>query len=219
MINSVSTTWCIYEQRHHFSSPQSLHTYTYAHNNAVKHIDPSGHLIPLLLAVWAVAEFSLSVYDAYSTYDTVTDPCSIPVEKGLTVALFIGGLFLPDGGYTSGAKAVGKSVKALATHLDNVDEVFDATLQVRKMFSHSDEAAAAGNSFDNAAAANDLIKVTDDLPCIGNSFVAGTLVDSENGLVAIETLREGVACGRLIPPQVSRASTRSPGRPTTLPPP
>lgn len=41
------------------SSPQSLHTYTYAHNNAVKHTDPSGHFIPLLAALWTVAELGV----------------------------------------------------------------------------------------------------------------------------------------------------------------
>jgi len=176
------------------SSPQSLHKYTYAHNNPLKHTDPSGNVIPVLLAVGvliAVAEFSLSVYDAYTTYETVMDPCISLGEKGLTIALFVGGLFLPGGGYASGAKAVGKSVKALVNNLDHADEVFDATYKVRKVFRNTDTAADTANGLDNADDANDLIKATNDVPCIKNSFVAGTLVKSEHGLVVIETLREG----------------------------
>ena len=43
-----------------------------------KHTDPSGHFIfvvPILLALWTVAEVSLSVYDGSTTYQTVADPC------------------------------------------------------------------------------------------------------------------------------------------------
>jgi len=41
------------------SSPQSLHIYTCAHNNALKYTDSSDHVIfvvPVLLALWVVAE-------------------------------------------------------------------------------------------------------------------------------------------------------------------
>ena len=126
------------------SSPQSLHIYTCAHNNAVKHTDPSGHLIPFLLVLWVVAELSLSVYDAYTTVETVADPCISPVEKAATVTLFVGGLFLPGGGYASGAKAVGTSVKTLVSKFDNVDEAYDAVYQARKVFSRTDDVIDAG---------------------------------------------------------------------------
>jgi len=181
------------------SSPQSLHKYTYAHNNALKHTDPSGNVIPVLLAVGvliAVAEFSLSVYDAYTTYETVMDPCISLGEKGLTIALFVGGLFLPGGGYASGAKAVGKSVKTLVNNLDHADEVFDATYQARKVFRNTDTAADTANGLDTADDANDLIKATNDGPTKPTvpkfcSFTPDTPVLTINGLLPIGGLTVG----------------------------
>ena len=45
------------------SSPQSLHKYVYAHNNALKYTDPSGHVvfIPVLLAIAGVAVVAFEV--------------------------------------------------------------------------------------------------------------------------------------------------------------
>ena len=108
------------------------------------------------------------------------------------MALFVGGLFLPGGGYASG----GKAVKTVVSHVDNVDEVYDASYQAHKVFSHNDEASAAGNSLDTADDANDIIKVTDDAPTnpkVPNicSFTADTPVLTINGLVAISSMTVG----------------------------
>ena len=56
---------------------------------------------------------------------------------------------------------------------DNIDDARDAN--------------NAATTIDDA----DTIHVFDDLPCMPNSFVAGTLVESIDGLVPIETLAEG----------------------------
>gem|GEM_PF-6368872 len=180
------------------SSPQSLHKYTYAHTNPLKHTDPSGQFIiaiPVLLAIggviWAGVEIGLSVYDAYTTYQTVTDPCISLWEKAGTVALFVGGVFMPGGGYASGAKAAGTSVKTVLRTVDNADEVVDATYQAQKVLKNTDTVGDAGKGLEHADDANEYVKVMDDIPCLDNSFVAGTLVKSAHGLVAIETLREG----------------------------
>lgn len=88
--------------------PQSLHKYLYAENNPATYTDPSGQVvfIPVLLAVWAVAEVALQIYDTYDTLNTVFDPCVSLWEKGFVVTLYVGGLFLPGGGYGTGGRAV-----------------------------------------------------------------------------------------------------------------
>ncbi|MBM7846489.1 polymorphic toxin-type HINT domain-containing protein [Herpetosiphon giganteus] len=184
------------------TSPQSLHKYTYAHNSPAWHTDPSGNIIPFLLGAWAVIETGISIYDAYTTVDTLLDPCVSGWEKVATGALWIAGIFLPGGGYSSGGKAV-------VNQLDHVDEVADALYHVDEFVDASDELAAAGKALDNTADTIDdaadvahsveqvddadaLLQVADDLPCVpGNSFVAGTLVESSHGLVPIETLVVG----------------------------
>lgn len=184
------------------TSPQSLHKYTYAHNSPAWHTDPSGNLVPLLLGIWAVAEVGISIYDSYTTVDTLLDPCVSGWEKVATGTLWIAGIFLPGGGYASGGKAA-------VSQLDHIDEVADVLYHIDEFAGASDELVAAGNALDNTTGALDdaadvahsveqvddadaLLQVADDLPCVpGNSFVAGTLVESSHGLVPIETLVVG----------------------------
>ena len=181
------------------TSPQSLHKYTYTHNNPIRYTDPSGHLafIPLILAaapyVVAGFEIRLSIYDAYETGKTLFDPCASLFEKGATVGLFVVGIFMPGGGSTAGGKAAARNVDSAANyaarHVDDVD-VVDDVQAIYKVTDNIDDARDANNAATTIDDA-DTIKKFDDLPCVPNSFVAGTLVESSDGLVPIETLAEG----------------------------
>ena len=88
--------------------PQSLHKYTYAENNPATYTDPSGKLVfvPVFLALWAVAEAALQIYDTYDLAVTLLDPCVAEWEKYATLGLYVAGAFLPGGGYAAGGKAV-----------------------------------------------------------------------------------------------------------------
>ena len=177
------------------TSPQSLHKYTYTHNNPIRYTDPSGHIVwfaavPLILGV---VEVGLSIYDLYETGKTLLDPCASNFEKGVTVALFVGGIFMPGGGYTAGGKATARNIDSAANyaakHLDDVDIVDDVqdVYKVTNKLDDARDANQAATTIDDV----DTIKKFDDLPCVPNSFVAGTLVESSDGLVPIETLAEG----------------------------
>ncbi|MFO3707533.1 RHS repeat-associated core domain-containing protein, partial [Xanthomonas codiaei] len=79
--------------------------YAYALGNPVSFNDPSGHFAWFAIPViWAVIEAGLSVYDAYDTGKTLMDPCASTNEKALTAGMFVGGMFLPGGGYGSATK-------------------------------------------------------------------------------------------------------------------
>ncbi len=45
--------------------------------------DPDGRLpiIPVILGAWALVEFAMSAYDAYSTIKTIVDPKATKNEK------------------------------------------------------------------------------------------------------------------------------------------
>ena len=74
--------------------------------NPANWTDPSGKLafIPVLLAIWAVAEIGLQIYDTYDTIKTALDPCVSGWEKGAVVGMYIAGVFLPGGGYGTGGR-------------------------------------------------------------------------------------------------------------------
>ncbi len=95
----------------HLSDPQSLNSYSYVNNNPLKWTDPDGEILPVLvLAAWAVAEVGLSVYDAYDTATTLSNPNSSFTDKGLSAGGFVAGLVLPGGGYGKGAKEAVKNI-------------------------------------------------------------------------------------------------------------
>ncbi|NOK58814.1 MAG: hypothetical protein GFH27_549301n158 [Chloroflexi bacterium AL-W] len=131
----------------------------------------------MLLAVWAVAEIALQVYDTYETAQTVLDPCASLVEKGTILGLYVFGLALPGGGYSTAGKIGIRSVK----RLDQTDDF----RQTFKLVDQADDTRAAtriGDEVDEI----DTIKVVDDL-CF-HSFSAETLVSTEDGLRPISEI-------------------------------
>ena len=87
----------------------SLYAYTF--NDPVNRIDPSGRIVPFLIAGWAVIEVGLAVYDAWDTLSTLIDPCATRGAKAAAGALFLAGVFLPGGGYSKIDDVAGPAAK------------------------------------------------------------------------------------------------------------
>ncbi|MEM8535051.1 MAG: polymorphic toxin-type HINT domain-containing protein [Chloroflexota bacterium] len=130
--------------------------------------------------VWAIAEIALQVYDTYETAQTVLDPCASLVEKGIILGLYVFGLALPGGGYSTAGKTGIRSVK----RLDQADDF----RQTFKLVDQADDTRAATRIGDDVDEI-DTIKVVDDL-CF-NSFSAETLVSTEDGLRPISEIAIG----------------------------
>lgn len=82
----------------------SLNLYAYAHQNPLSMHDPHGDIVPVLLVAWGAVELGLAIYDAYSTADTILDPCATTGEKWVAAGGFALGAVAPGGGYGAGGK-------------------------------------------------------------------------------------------------------------------
>jgi RHS repeat-associated protein len=93
---------------------QDANLYRYVFNQPAEHTDPSGRILPLILAgIWAGAEVGLAIYDSYDTASTIMDPCASTGEKFVAGGLWAAGAILPGGGYSqidNVAKGVAKNV-------------------------------------------------------------------------------------------------------------
>jgi RHS repeat-associated protein len=81
--------------------------YGYVGGNPLNRIDPTGE-IPLALGiplVWAGTEAVLSIYDAYSAFKALSDPCASRTDKIMAVSGAAIGIFGPGGGYGTAGKA------------------------------------------------------------------------------------------------------------------
>ncbi len=89
----------------HLADPQQLNSYSYVTNNPLKYVDETGEIAPLVVAgvylLWQAAEAGLSAYDAYATYQTITNPEASFEEKAGSLGLLGLGLVAPGGGYKS----------------------------------------------------------------------------------------------------------------------
>ncbi len=92
--------------------------YGYVANSPVNWVDPTGEIafVPAILAVWAVVEVGLTLYDIYNTADTLLDPCVSAGEKLTTVGGLALGAIAPGGGYS----AAGKVSRLGSKQLDNL---------------------------------------------------------------------------------------------------
>lgn len=121
----------------HLTNPQSLNSYSYAHNNPLAYKDENGEILPLIaavgVAIWAVAEVSLSIYDAYSTYQTIRDSNASFGEKATSVGLFGLGLVGPGGGYKTLGGKIDDSAKWLNNSYKSYKAVKDSTQIAEKI--------------------------------------------------------------------------------------
>ncbi len=72
-----------------------LNTYAYALGNPIGNMDPTGEFVPLVAGAYALAELALSAWDAYDTYQTLTNSCATSSEKWIASGLFAAGVLLP----------------------------------------------------------------------------------------------------------------------------
>jgi len=82
---------------------QSLNRFAFVNGNPVSYVDPDGQ-VPIVVVpfiVLGVIEGALSAYDIYNTVQTILDPEVSNVGKGIVACIFVVGMVLPGGGYSS----------------------------------------------------------------------------------------------------------------------
>ena len=91
-------------------NPQLWNRYTYTLNNPLKFTDPDGKNPVLVVGgiIWGLYEIGSSIYDAYTTYQTVRDPNASTTEKLTTGGLFVAGMLpgVPGGAATAERAAI-----------------------------------------------------------------------------------------------------------------
>jgi RHS repeat-associated protein len=99
-------------------NPDNLNPYSYGYNNPVSFDDPDGRC-PVCLAVWAVIEIGLTVYDGVEVARTFLDPNASNLEKGAVLGGFGLGLAAPGGGYGVIGKFIAKQLTSKTTNVVN----------------------------------------------------------------------------------------------------
>ena len=131
-----------YSWQENLVDPQRWNRYAYVRNNPLRFTDPDGR--NPLLVLWAAYEVGSSVYDAYTTYSTVTNPSASTADKVFTTGLFIAGM-LP--GVPGGAPGVGKSARgALIATESGISVTFHSVQQkINRGIRSADELDAIKN--------------------------------------------------------------------------
>jgi RHS repeat-associated protein len=111
--------------------------YNYVLLNPVRLVDPDGQVafVPILLGIYAVAEFAISAYDSYDAVKTIADPNASTKDKVLSVAGLAIGMLAPGGGYGAGAKQTAKVLDKVGDGVKAADKLADGV----KASSKSDE--------------------------------------------------------------------------------
>ena len=102
-----------------------LNPYGYALSNPTAYTDPTGQYVPLLVGAYAALEVALSTWDAYDTYQTISNECATTSEKWTAGGLFAAGVVLPGsyGWVDDAAKGV-KGVRNLPfTDNERINEI------------------------------------------------------------------------------------------------
>jgi RHS repeat-associated protein len=82
--------------------------YGYVVQDPVNLIDPSGTIVPLLVAAWAAVELGLAIVDIIDAIQTLTDPCASAADKALSAGGLLAGVVAPGGGYGVAGKKAAK---------------------------------------------------------------------------------------------------------------
>jgi len=131
-IGRFTTVDPVYTWQQNLLDPQRWNRYAYARNNPYRYVDPDGKAIfPAIAIAWAVYEVGSQIYDAYTAYQTVSDPNATTGEKATAVGGFAIGAIAPGGGYgAAGKKVLGKlddlaDAKGVVSRQDRLRELAD----------------------------------------------------------------------------------------------
>lgn len=93
--------------------------YAYCAGDPVNLVDPDGE-IPILPLLWAAYEVGSAIYDAYTTYQTLTDESATTFDKATAVGGVLASAVLPGGGYSAVSKV--DDVVRIAKTADKVSD-------------------------------------------------------------------------------------------------
>jgi RHS repeat-associated protein len=178
--------------------------YRYVFNNPANLTDPTGEIVPILIAVAVLAtkaiDYGLTLYDIIQARQTIADPCVPPEEKllaGLTIALAVGlELVEPDDLLPVGLPADDIARRAVVKQARRALQEGGIEGFVRSVKNQ------LGDSADNILRELGLGEYVDDVAQKGDnlvndavgaicSFSADTLVSTPYGFAAISELAEG----------------------------
>jgi RHS repeat-associated protein len=100
------------ETRNYLTNPQHWNRYVYALNNPNSYVDRDGKIpIPAIIGIgWAAYETVSAVYDAYTTFKTLSDRNTSLLEKTVAVGGTTASMLLPGGGYGTAGKILAKDI-------------------------------------------------------------------------------------------------------------
>ena len=104
--------------------------YAYCAGDPVNLVDPDGE-IPILPLLWAAYEVGSAIYDAYTTYQTLTDESATTFDKAAAVGGVLASAVLPGGGYSAASKV--DDVVRVAKTADKVSDGAKAANNVAKV--------------------------------------------------------------------------------------